>query len=404
MPKTIDQINERIRKGQAVVLTAEEIIDVVDEKGPKKAAEEVDVVTTGTFGPMCSSGAFLNTGHFKPRMKIQRAYLNGVLACAGLAAVDLYLGATEVKEGDPLNSVFPGAFKYGGGHVIEDLVAGKDVELRATAYGTDCYPLKHVETLIRLKDLNEAVLLNPRNAYQNYSVAVNATSSRPIYTYMGILRPQIANANYSTSGQLSPLLNDPRFRTIGIGTRMFLGGATGYVYWQGTQHETTTPRTEGGVPKVASGTLAVCGDLKGMSSDFIRGTSLRGYGVSLSVGIGIPIPILDEEMARYTAVKDEELVACIIDYSEKYPNCIPGNLGEVTYKQLRSGKITVNGKDVPTSALSSLPKARQIAELLKEQIKKGEFELSTPVAPIPTEGSGYKFKPCKVRPLEEAGI
>ena len=404
MPKTISEINAKIRKGQAVVVTAEEIIDIVAEKGTKRAAEEVDVVTTGTFGPMCSSGAFLNIGHTKPRIKIQRAYLNDVLAYCGLAAVDLYIGATEVKEDDPLNSVFPGAFAYGGGHVIEDLVAGRDVFLRASSYGTDCYPSKHLETLLRLKDLNEAVMVNPRNAYQNYNVAVNATADRPIYTYMGILRPKLGNANYSTSGQLSPLLNDPRFRTVGIGTRIFLGGGVGYVYWQGTQHETTTPRTEGGVPRCGSGTLAVCGDLKGMNVDFVRGVSFRGYGASVSLGIGIPIPILDEEMARYTAVRDEDIVAPVIDYSRNYPNCIPGNLGEVTYKELRSGRIVVQGKEVPTSSLSSLPKARQIANILKEWIRKGEFELATPVAPIPTDGSGYKFKPCKIRTPEEVNV
>jgi len=401
MPKTIEEINERIRKGQAVVVTAEEIIDIVDEKGAKKAAEEVDVVTTGTFGPMCSSGAFLNTGHVKPRMKIQKATLNDVPVYCGLAAVDVYVGATELKKADPLNSVFPGEFKYGGGHVIEDLVAGKDVVFRASAYGTDCYPRKHVETLIRLEDMNEAVLVNPRNLYQNYNVAVNVNAKRPIYTYMGILRPGIGNANYSTSGQLSPLLNDPLFKTIGIGTRIFIGGGTGYVYWQGTQHETTMPRTEGGVPRVPSGTLAVCGDLKNMNTDYIRGASFRGYGVSLSVGIGIPIPLLNEEIARFTAVKDEEIVAPIIDYSEDYPKCIAGGLGELNYKQLRSGKVEINGKEVLTSALSSLSKAREIASILKESITKGEFELTKPVAPIPTVGSGCKFKSCKERPLEE---
>ncbi|RKY00089.1 hypothetical protein DRP77_12090, partial [Candidatus Poribacteria bacterium] len=148
MPKTIKEINEKIRKGQAVVVTAEEIIEIVEEKGLKKAAEEVDVVTTGTFGPMCSSGAFLNLGHPKPRIKFGggKVYINNVPAYAGLAAVDIYIGATALPEEDPRNSPRPGEFKYGGGHVIQDLVAGKDLLLVATAYGTDCYPRKRLET------------------------------------------------------------------------------------------------------------------------------------------------------------------------------------------------------------------------------------------------------------------
>ena len=245
--KTYKEINERIMKGQAVVLTAEEMIHVVEEKGAVKAASEVDVVTTGTFGPMCSSGAFLNFGHTSPRIRAHRVWLNNVAAYGGIAAVDTYLGATELPEDDPMNKVFPGRFPYGGAHVIHDLVAGKEIELRALSYGTDCYPRKELTKKVRLKDLPQAFLFNPRNGYQNYNCAVNL-SDRTRYTYMGILRPRCANANYCSAGQLSPLLNDPYFRTIGVGTRIFLGGGEGFVSFYGTQHNPTPKRTAKGVP------------------------------------------------------------------------------------------------------------------------------------------------------------
>jgi len=397
MPKTIAEINAKIRQGQAVVLDAEEIIDLVEEKGLKKAADEVDIVTTGTFGPMCSSGAFLNIGHANPKIKIQKAWLNNVPTYAGLAAVDFYLGVTEIQEDDPANQVFPGQFRYGGGHVIEDLVAGKDIHLRALSYGPDCYPRREIESWIRLEDLNQAVLTNPRNAYQNYNVAVNRDKDRVIYTYMGVLQPGIGNANYCSAGQLSPLLNDPLYRTIGIGTRIFLGGSVGYVWWEGTQHHPTAARTEGGVPKSAAGALAVCGDLKAMSAKWLRGASFVGYGTTLTVGLGIPIPILDEEILRFTAVKDADLVAPVIDYSTDYPNCIAGKLGEVTYQELKSGSITLNGKQVPTAGLSSYAGAKEIATILKEWIQKGEFELTEPVSPLPGPESGLSFKPLVER-------
>ena len=274
--KTIAEINERIKKGQAVVFTAEEIIDVVKEKGLQKAAREVDVVTTGTFGPMCSSGAYFNVGHTKPKIKLGggRVTLNDVPAYTGLAAVDIFLGATAIPDDDPRNRVHPGEFRYGGGHVIEELVAGKDVRLVATAYGTDCYPRKKLETLINLKDINEAVLFDPRNSYQNYNVAVNL-SAKTIYTYMGVLKPSIGNANYCSAGQLSPLLNDPYYKTIGIGTRIFLGGGVGYVAWQGTQHNPNALRGENGVPKRGGGTLAVIGDLKQMKPEWLRGVRIN---------------------------------------------------------------------------------------------------------------------------------
>src|SRR5512136_1566484 len=312
--KTIAEINEKIRRGKAVVVTAEEIIDIVEEKGPAKAALEVDVVTTGTFGPMCSSGAFMNFGHTQPRIKAAKAWLNDVPAYAGVAAVDIYIGVTEPTEDDPLNKVYPGEFKYGGGHVIQDLVAGKPVLLRAEAYGTDCYPRKKLEKEITLKNLQEAFIFNPRNAYQNYNCAVNL-SDRTIYTYMGVLRPNAGNANYCSAGVLSPLLKDPLYRTIGVGTRIFLGGGVGYVVGQGTQHNPDVRRLPSGVPAGGAGTLAVTGDLKQMSSEFVVGVSFMGYGVSLAVGLGVPIPILDEEVMRLAALGDEDLVAQVVDYS-----------------------------------------------------------------------------------------
>ncbi|UCG84588.1 MAG: homocysteine biosynthesis protein [Dehalococcoidia bacterium] len=402
MSKTIAEINEKIAKGQAVVVTAEEVIDLARKKGVAKTAKEVDVVTTGTFGPMCSSGAYFNLGHSKPRIKAGggTVYLNGVPAYTGLAAVDIFLGATAIPDEDPRNRSHPGEFSYGGGHVIEELVSGKDVKLVITAYGTDCYPRRKVETWINLDSMNEAVLFNMRNAYQNYNVAVNL-GDHTVYTYMGVLKPRLGNANYSTSGQLSPLFNDPYYKTIGIGTRIFLGGGAGYITWQGTQHNPSVPRTNKGVATRPGGTLAVIGDLKQMSPRWLVGSSFIGYGATLTVGIGVPIPILSDEILNYTAVTDEELLAPIIDYFEGYPQRSPDVLGEVSYAQLKSGKIRVKGKDVPTASLSSYSRAVEIANILKDWIQKGEFYLTDPVAPLPGADSGATCKPMQERPFEE---
>jgi len=399
--KTIKEINEKIKKGQVVVVTAEEVIDLVQKNGIRKTAEEVDVVTTGTFGPMCSSGAYFNIGHSTPRIKIGggTCKLNDVPCYTGLAAVDVYLGATAIPDDDPRNKVYPGEFKYGGGHVIQDLVSGKDVRLEASAYGTDCYPRKKLETLINIKDLNEAVLFNMRNCYQNYSVAVNL-SNKPIYTYLGMLKPELGNANYCSAGQLSPLLKDPEYKTIGIGTKILLGGGTGFVAWQGTQHNPQVPRKDNGIPQSGSGTLAVIGDLKQMKARYLVGVSMLGYGVTLVVGIGVPIPVLNEQVLKNAAVQDKDIYTQIVDYSSDYPQRVASSLGEVNYEQLKSGKIIVKGKEVPTGNLSSYSKALEISEELKSWIKKGDFILSEPVAPLPSKESGYSFKPLKERPIK----
>jgi uncharacterized protein (DUF39 family) len=400
MAKTIAEINEKIKKGQAVVVTAEEVIGIARKKGVAAAAKEIDVVTTGTFGPMCSSSAYMNLGHTKPRMKVGggKVYLNDVPAYTGVAAVDIILGATAMPDDDPKNRIYPGEFNYGGGHVIEELVSGKDIRLVASGYGTDCYPRKKLETLININTINEAILFNMRNAYQNYNVAVNV-SNRMIYTYMGVLKPRMGNANFCSAGQLAPLLNDPLYKTIGIGTRIFLGGGVGYVAWHGTQHNPSAPRTDKGVPTRGAGTLAVIGDLKQMQPRWLVGTSFLGYGATLTVGIGVPIPVLNEEILQYTLVTDADILAPVVDYSDAYPNRKPEVLAEVSYADLKSGKIKVNGKEIPTASLSSYPGAVEIASTLKEWIKKGEFLLSDPVAPLPGIESGIKLKALDERPL-----
>jgi L-aspartate semialdehyde sulfurtransferase len=394
--RSIAEINEKISKGQAVVATAEEVITMVEEHGVEEAARRVDVVTTGTFGPMCSSGAFLNLGHPTPRMKMNKVWLNGVSAYAGIAAVDCFIGATEIPDVDPANKNFPGAFNYGGAHVIEDLVAGRDVYLEADSYGTDCYPRQRLETWIKLEDINEAYLFNPRNCYQNYNVAVNL-SDRTLYTYMGILKPNLGNANYCSAGQLSPLMNDPLYRTVGIGSKLFLGGGVGYVAWHGTQHNPCGPRGENDVPRTPAGTLALIGDLKQMKSQWLRGVSYLGYGVSMQVGVGLPIPVLDAEVMRHCAVRDEDIVAQVVDYSESYPQGVGGSLGEVTYAQLKAGSIVIQDREIPTAPLSSYPKAREIAQTLKSWIAAGEFTLAEPVGTLPSKDSCMKSKPLKVK-------
>ncbi|MFW6172119.1 MAG: homocysteine biosynthesis protein [Elusimicrobiota bacterium] len=391
MAKTIARINEKIKKGQAVVVTADEMVDIVKTKGNKKAAEEIDVVTTGTFGPMCSSGAFVNLGNTSPKMKMDKVFLNNVEVYAGLAAVDIFIGATSLRTDDPKNRYHPGKFSYGGGHLIEDLISGKTVSVKAEGYGTDCYPRKELETEVSLDDVNDAVMYNCRNAYQNYNCAVNK-SKKTIYTYMGILKPHLGNANYCSAGQLSPLLNDPEYRTIGIGTKIFLGGAQGYVTWNGTQHLPNVKRNKKGIPESPSGTLMVIGDLKKMSSDWVKGVSMVGYGASLMVGIGIPIPILNENIALTCGVSDDEISCPVVDYSYDYPSATGKISGNVSYGQLKSGKINIKGHEVPTASLSSYSKAVEIAQILKKWINKGKFTLSEPQGSLPDSSANIKLK------------
>ena len=380
--KTYEEINRKIKSGEAVVLTAEEVSKMALEVGPEEIVEKVDVVTTATFGAMCSSGAIINFGHASPPIRMEKICLNGVPCYEGLAAVDSYIGATACNPDNPA---------YGGAHVIQDLLEKKDVVLEAWGKGTDCYPRKHIKTTININTINELILFNPRNAYQNYNVAVN-TTQKMIHTYMGTLLPNMRNATYSTSGELSPLLNDPEFRTIGIGTRIFLGGARGFVVWSGTQFHTTRPKNELGIPVTNAATIAVMGNLKEMSPEYITAAYFEKYGTSLFVGIGIPIPILDIDIAKRVSVNNSQIQTSVLDYG----TVGTPKLGEVSYEELHSGSIKVNGTKIRTAPVSSLAKSRKIAEKLKLWLQRGEFEISKPVQFFPKNTSLNSLKETEV--------
>jgi uncharacterized protein (DUF39 family) len=138
-----------------------------------------------------------------------------------------------------------------------------------------------------------------------------------------------------------------------------------------------------------------------MSPRWLVGTSFFGYGCTMTVGIGIPIPILSEAILKYTTITDADIFAPIVDYSEAYPQVRPDVLGEVSYAELKSGKITVQGREVTTASLSSYPRAVEIATTLKEWILCGKFLLTEPVMPLPGVESGLTFKPLKERPIQE---
>jgi uncharacterized protein (DUF39 family)/predicted transcriptional regulator len=361
MEKSIGLINERILEGNARVVTAEEMPGIVEELGEEGALREVDVVTTGTFGAMCSSGAFLNFGHAEPPIRMQRVWLNDVEAYGGIAAVDAYIGATQ-------QSTTRGE-QYGGAHVIEDFVSGKTIELRAISQGTDCYPRRTITTELLLEDLNQAIMCNPRNAYQRYNAAVN-TSDRLLRTYMGTLLPSCGNVTFSGAGILNPISNDPGFRLIGGGVPAFVGGAPGMVVGEGTQHS----------PAGGFGTLMVTADMKQMSADYLRAATMFGYGVTLYIGVGIPLPVIDVGVVRSTAVRDEDILVDVVDYG--VPSRNRPSLRKTNYAELRSGAIEINGEEVRTSSLSSFRRARGVAEILKGWVEKGTVRMVAPTRPI----------------------
>lgn len=376
--RTINEINEKILQKKARVCTIEELKAKVKKIGIKKTYEKVDVICAGTFEPMESSGAILNLGHTDPPMKIRHCWLDGVPAYAGFGAVDLYLGATALPDvNDAENTVIP---EKGGAHVIESLIAGNSVSVKAIGQVTDCYPRASFDATININSINQFYLYNPRNLYQNFIVGVNG-GDRILYTYLGPLLPRLGNAVYSNIGALSPLLNDPYLEAIGIGTKIFLGGAEGMITWEGTQHFPLQKRSPNGTPIGPASTLALVGDAKKMDRKWVRGCYFKNYGASLMLGVGIPFPVLNEKIVENCAVEDKDIYAPVMDFS--IPRRVRPSFGLVNYAQLKQGKIKIEGQIVKVASVASLYLSRQVAETLKQWILDGKFTLTEAVSPLP---------------------
>ena len=213
---------------------------------------------------------------------------------------------------------------------------------------------------------------------------------------MGKLLPHYGNVTYSSAGQLSPLLNDPKLRTIGIGTRIFLGGGVGYVAWEGHPVQDQRGHEERRARGRRPASLALIGDLRGMSTEFVRALNFQKYGLSLGLGIGVPIPILDEDMMR-----------CVLDQRRADLRPAARLLGAVTQPQADQGghttpncvpaRIELYGKKVKTSSLSSYYKARKIAGRLKKWIEEGEFLSPSRWPRCPRKGRRSRSRSCPRR-------
>ena len=298
-----------------------------------------------------------------------------------------YFGFGEIAESHENNdfgSNVRSDVKRGGAHVIEDLIAGKAISFKAIGQGTDCYPRTTFENTITKDSINQFYLFNPRNLYQNFIVGVNG-GDRPLYTYLGTLQPQLGNAVYSNPGAISPLLNDPDLKVIGIGTKIWFAGGIGYLAWEGTQHFPLQKRLPNRTPIGPAATVALIGDAKQMDAQWVRGCYFRNYGSSLMLGVGVPIPVLDESVIRFCAVLDKDIVAPVIDFS--IPRRVRPTFGLVSYAQLKTGRITIDGQKVRVAPLASIAFSRQVAEELKQAITSGNFTLTEPVAFLPRDRS-----------------
>jgi len=308
--KTQGEINAKIRSGTAVVMTAAEFKQHI-RNGDKITPDEVDVVTTGTFGVMSGTYAVLSipVAEKKTFKTADRVWLNGVPAVPGpcpnenLGLVDLIVYGTAHANAS-----------YGGGHLFRDLVEGNPVDVVVKA------KRKTFNRTVTLGDIEFARLATTRSAFKNYTALVNSRHrlvNSTIFSVTAMQGPLIA-ASISGCGEINPLENDPCMRTIGPGTHILVNGADGYVMGTGTRSSAERPN------------LSFFADLKGMEPGMLGGF-VTSAGPECLVSCAVPIPVLDKESLRALSVLNEQIPLPVADVADRTP------LASTTYGEVWNG-------------------------------------------------------------------
>jgi len=414
--RSIPEINERIKRGDVVVLTAEEFKKEVREGATEDVLREVDVVTTATCGLMSGTAAIFSLevaqrGEFE---RVLRAWFNGVPAFPGpcpnerLGVLDAIVFGTAHSEADE---------KYGGGHLFQDLVAGKAVEVEFEARTASGGKARFRRTAT-LEEFNFARLFTTRSAFRNYMCFVNpsAETVRTIFSVSG-LRGPFVEASVCGCGELNPLENDPEMRVIRVGSRILVNAATGFVVGEGTR---STPERRN---------ISVVADMKGMDAEFMGGF-VTSAGTECITSIAVPIPVLNDAILECLKVLDDAINMPIAEIQRRTEigesdyGCVwQGTSLEIIYEKEKCirheecvverfcptraferssglnrercfncgfcvfaceggafkgelGSVFVAGRKVPiTLRLSNRAKARKLCMLLKKRIEEGEFLL-----------------------------
>lgn len=314
--RSVEEINEKIERGKAVILTAEEFKNRVREG---KDINKVDVVTTATCGIMSGTAAIL-TVPVSEKGEFDRAnmvWLNDIPALPGpcpnerLGLVDLIVYGTTHSVSRPT--------EYGAGHLFRDLVEGKGIDVKVETNDS-----RIIKNNIKLDNLDFARILTTRVCFKNYSAFVNTRNDevKSIFSVLGLMGPN-KEVTVSGCGEINPLENDPDLKAIGIGTRILVNGSIGYIIGKGTRSK-------------AKPNLSVIADMFSMNPEFMGGFK-TSFGPECITSIAVPIPILDENILLNLKILDENVLLPVADINDRTP-FMNTNYGDVWTK--KSLKIT----------------------------------------------------------------
>jgi len=302
--RTIADINAKLKRGAAVVMTAEELCNCVRD-GTEIGFEDVDVVTSATCSVMSGTYAILSF-QVAERDTFERAthvFLNGVPAFPGpcpnerLGIIDAIVYGTSRRDET-----------YGGGHLFRDLVTQNEIEVELeTSEG------KRLETRTTLAEITFAKLSSTRNAFRNYNAFVNAKTNEidSIFS-VGKFKGAFKELHFAGCGELNPLEKDPAMDTIGVGTKILMNGAEGFVIGTGTRSSAAKPNLMG------------IADMHEMQPEYLGGFCTSA-GPEVMTSWAVPIPVLNDRILANAKRLDDEIKLTVLDVHDRLP------VAEITY-------------------------------------------------------------------------
>jgi L-aspartate semialdehyde sulfurtransferase len=292
--RSITEINQKIEKGEATVLSAEEVSQLVRE-GEEPKAEDIDVITTGTCGIMSGTAAILHIpvaepGSFK---KAKRILLNGVPGFPGPCPNE-WLGSVDLMVYGTSHSIYDA--DYGGGFLLKDLVRGNEIQVEVeSTYG------EKIESTTTIDEMGTAKMLGIRMAFKNYTAFVNPTEEPISSIFHAIdMKGPYKSLSFSGCGELNPLQNDPLMKTVCLGSRVLLNGALGIVIGRGTRSSKEKPN------------MMITADMKGMDPHYLGGFKTSA-GPEIFDSVALAIPVLNDDILKQTYIKNEDIKLPVAD-------------------------------------------------------------------------------------------
>ncbi|HMK53953.1 MAG TPA: methanogenesis marker 16 metalloprotein [Methanobacteriaceae archaeon] len=415
MKRSVEDIQKKIKKGEATILTAEEVTKMVLD-GDEPTPNDVDVITTGTCGIMSGTAAIFHlpvaeAGSFK---KAKSILLNGVPGFPGpcpnewLGSVDLMVYGTAHSTNDP---------QYGGGFLFKDLIKGKDIEVEVEVLNGNT-----ITSTVTMDDFQTAQMVGTRFAFKNYTAFVNPTS-QPISSIFNAIDMDgpFKGISFSGCGELNPLQNDPELNTLKRGAKVLLNSSEGIFVGPGTRSSPEKPN------------MMLTADMHEMDPHYLGGF-LTGAGPEVYNSVATAIPVLDDSILKKTFIKNEDIQLPIADIRGRHSVLSATDYGSVwrdvderpLYKEedcrrcqqclveercptgafqnnflnvkkcfgcgmcsfacpykifhMKTGEVKMDWEEqhlnIPvTCRQSDIKRARELAEDLKNRIIKGEFRL-----------------------------